>query len=300
MTKNFCALGECMVEMSVDPATGMYGLSFAGDTFNTAWYLRQASPATLDVSYLTGVGNDAISQRLIDFMKDAGITPAVQVVPDRTLGLYLIELENGERSFQYWRSTSAAKCLADDLGALAALEPGDMAYFSGITIAILSAKDRAVLLEALRTARARGVRIAFDPNLRPRLWQSLDEMRDWIMQAAAVSDIALPSYEDEATTFKDADKAATLARYLNAGADTVVVKDGTDDVLVQGQGENPQLVSPQKGIIPVDTTAAGDSFNAAFLAALIGGAPMGNAVLAGCALSAHVVQHRGALVPVPT
>ena len=113
----------------------------------------------------------------------------------------------------------------------AAMNASDLIYFSGITLAILPAKGRETLLTAARKARAAGKTIAFDPNLRPRLWVSDTEMTETIMQAATVSDIVLPSFEDEADWFGDANPKATADRYLNAGAVTVIVKNGADPVL---------------------------------------------------------------------
>ena len=295
MGQRFLAIGECMVEMSPQDS-GDYALKFAGDTYNTAWYLRQLAPAELEVAYLTGVGDDVISKRLTNFIKASGIEPAVGIIANRTVGLYMISLENGERSFQYWRSTSAARCLAQHLKPLVALNNGDMVYFSGITMAILSSEDRNVLLQALAKARQLGVKVVFDTNLRPRLWKNLDEMRHWVMQAAGVTDLALPSFDDESEFFGDTDKQATMARYEAAGVKQVIVKDGPNPVLFKDadgvEGEFAPTLNPS----PIDTTAAGDSFNAGFLSVYLQSGDIRTAVAVGCDLSFQVVSHRGALV----
>jgi len=295
MSQRFLAIGECMVEMSPQNS-GDYALNFAGDTFNTAWYLRKMASADIEVAYLTGAGNDVLSKRFTDFIQDSGVIPEIGVVPERTLGLYMISLEQGERSFQYWRSASAARCLAQHLEPLAALSKGDMAYFSGITMAILSGEDREVLLSALSSAREVGVNVVFDTNLRPRLWSSLDEMTQWVMKAAAVADMTLPSFDDEAAFFGDTDKQATMARYHDAGVKQVVVKDGPNPVLFVDEAGNEAEYAPTLNPSPVDTTAAGDAFNAGFLAAYLRGEGMEKAVKAGCDLSSQVVSQRGALV----
>jgi 2-dehydro-3-deoxygluconokinase len=167
--------------------------------------------------------------------------------------------------------------------------------FSGITLAILPPGDRAALISALEEARARGSRIAFDPNLRPRLWSNVAEMCAGVSKAAGVADIVLPSFDDEATHFGDADPQATIARYRDAGAMTVVVKNGCDTLNAWDATDGTSEFCPQP-VVSRDTTAAGDSFNAAFLAARLQGATLGDAVAAGAALAAKVVQMPGALV----
>lgn len=290
------AIGECMAELAPTDTDGDLRLGFAGDTFNTAWYLARCAPDA-HVSYLTVLGDDAISQKMAVFMRDSGIDDRfVQVAKEQTVGLYMITLDQGERSFSYWRGQSAAKALADDLAALdAAMDASDLIYFSGITLAILPPKGREALLATAQKARAMGKIIAFDPNLRPRLWASGEEMTDTIMQAAAVSDIVLPSFEDEADWFDDADPKATADRYLNAGAVTVIVKNGADPVLY-AEGSSYAEVPVTAVQTLVDTTAAGDSFNAGIFARHATGDTLADGIAYACALSRQVVQSRGALV----
>ena len=295
MSRSFLAIGECMVELAPQPS-GLYAQSFAGDTFNTAWYLRRCAPDDIAVKYLSAIGDDPLSDRMQAFMQDAGIVPELARIGDRTVGLYMIALTDGERSFSYWRETSAARCLARNMAPIRALQAGDMAYFSGITLAILDDADRRTLLEALATARAAGVIIAFDPNLRPRLWDTRAEMCERVMEAARIADIALPSFEDEAQAFGDADPDATLGRYRAAGAQRVAVKDGPNAILLCDADGARTTVHPAPHPAPVDTTAAGDAFNAALLAELLQGKTLRAGAEAGCALSHIVVSHQGALV----
>lgn len=296
MPDTMVCIGECMVEMA-PRADGAYAMGFAGDTFNTAWYARQRFGAGWSVSYFTGAGEDAVSSRMLSFMKDAGIgTEHVVRVPGKTVGLYLIELANGERSFAYWRSDSAAKRLADDPKLLAAALAGvRVAYFSGITLAILAGEARAVLLDQLAAARAAGATIVFDPNLRPRLWPSPAAMCAAVEEAARIADIVLPSFDDEASFFGDADTAATAARYAGLGARTVMVKNGSGEMLCLHEGRTETATPPPADEV-VDTTAAGDSFNAAFLERLLSGASCREAMNAGAMVAREVIGQRGALV----
>ncbi len=289
-------IGECMVEMA--PAgDGLFRMGFAGDTFNTAWYLRQLLPEGWAVDYLTAVGADGASDRMVGFMAAEGIgTDHIARVPGRGVGLYMIELAGGERSFSYWRSVSAARLLAADRGRLeVALDGARLAYLSGITLAILPPEDRARLLAALVAARAVGTEVAFDPNIRPALWADASEMRAALTEAAGVADVVLPSFEDEAKAFGDADVAATALRYTAAGAGTVVVKDGPREIVALVAGRSSRHAAEVPRAV-VDTTAAGDSFNAGFLAARLTGAGLDAAVAAGARLAARVIAAPGALV----
>ncbi|GGF66354.1 2-dehydro-3-deoxygluconokinase [Paracoccus acridae] len=291
------SIGEAMVELGQSDRPGLWRLGIAGDTLNTAWYLRRLLGADWQVDYLSRVGQGAFSQQMVDFLSAEGIgTAHVARDPDREIGLYAISLTDGERSFAYWRDTSAARRLADDPAALdAALEGAALAYFSGITVAILPPQGRANLLAALSRAKVAGTRVVFDPNLRPRLWPDAATMRQGISDAAAGADLVLPSFDDESSHFGDADPQATVVRYLALGAGQVVVKNGGGPISFGGIGGSGTIsdLAPET---PVDSTAAGDSFNAGYLAASLSGADCAAAIAAGHDLSRKVIRHRGALV----
>ncbi|MFZ1681204.1 MAG: sugar kinase [Rhizobiaceae bacterium] len=296
-TKTFLSIGECMVEFSGDGANG-WRQGFAGDTLNTAWYFRMQAGEDWDVAYYTRLGTDGFSNRMIAFMEANGVsTRHVTRDPERTPGLYVIETHDGERSFTYWREMSAARRLADDPAHLAgAIAGADVVYLSGITLAILAPERRAALLAAVAAARGAGKSVAFDPNIRPRLWENACTMRETIMKAAATATIVLPSFDDEAAAFGDASPAASAQRYLDAGASEVAVKNGGGPIhLASASGETE--LSGLKRTAPVDTTGAGDSFNGAYLAARLAGDDREQAARSAHRLAAAVVRHRGALMP---
>lgn len=295
--KTLLSIGECMVEMS-QSSTGGYNIGYAGDTFNTAWYARRQLSDDWRVSYLTAVGDDQISDDMLGFIRDAGIDTAhVRRTPGKSVGLYLIHLMNGERSFSYWRENSAARGLADDPGHLRrAIDGADVIYFSGITLAILPPAGRAHLLNALTQARQNGCLIAFDPNIRPNLWSDANLMCAEMTRAAAVADIVLPSFDDEATFFQDATPADTLSRYRAGGQKTVVVKNGGGRILACAADGQTHSFQPETVPAPVDTTAAGDGFNAGFLAAFLAGADMPTAIAKGAGVAAKIIAKPGALV----
>ncbi len=287
-----------MAELAPSDGPGAFQLGFAGDTFNTAWYMAQIAPG-IEVSYLTAVGEDTLSDDMRAFFRASGINDAhVRTIKGATVGLYLIHLENGERSFSYWRSQSAARQLAQDRTALdRAIASADLIYYSGITLAILDSPSRDALLTALRRGQDKGKIVAFDTNLRPQLWSSPREMTDTITRAAAQADIVLPSFDDEAEWFGDDSAQTTLVRYLDLGVARIVVKDSARTVVFSDEGQRGEVpVDPATKV--VDTTAAGDSFNAGVLAGILRQNDMVSSIARGCQLARQVVRFPGALIPI--
>ena len=293
------AIGECMVEMAPVAAMDQFRLGYAGDTLNTAWYLRSLLKSDDQIDYFTAVGTDALSDQMVCFLQTAGIgIRGILRRDDKSVGLYMIQLRDGERSFCYWRGDSAARTLAADPRSLqAALDGADLAYFSGISLAILPPTDRNRLLTVLSGFRNAGGVVAFDPNLRLKLWKSPVEMTQAVMQAAAVSDIVLPSYDDEAQWFGDESLEATADRYAAAKVGCRIIKNGSGRILACDTGQRLSC-DPISDVTPVDSTAAGDSFNAGFIAARLQGADLREAVHAGSSLAAQVIINFGALVEV--
>ena len=290
-------VGEAMVELA-PVADGLYAQGFAGDTLNTCWYLKRLIGEDRRVGYLTRVGDDPLSNRLLELLAQSGIdASAVSRDPERTLGLYMISLEGAERRFSYWRDHSAARRLADDPAALdSALADAALVHVSGITLAIVEAKGRRNLSAALARARTRGVRVSFDPNVRRRLWPDETTLRDALLDMVSNCDIALPSFDDEVGVWGDADPEASVARIAALGVKEIVVKNGAGPAFVYAdgaEGRAPASVATDAR----DTTGAGDAFNAGYLAARIAGRGAIEACEFAHRLAAEVVRHPGALAP---
>lgn len=295
--KLFTAFGECMIEFSQTGDGATWRRGFAGDTFNTAWYFRRLAPATWKTAYFTAVGDDAPSRDLKEFIAAAGIdTGFIPAIANASPGLYTIELVGAERHFSYWRENSAARRLAADPAALAAaIDRSTILYFSGITLAILPEADRRAFLSAMEKARASGRTVAFDPNIRLRLWPQADALRQALAAAAAASTIVLPTFPDEAALFGDADRRACAERYRALGAELVVVKDGAAPCLAVGPGEAVEVEAVPVAR-PVDTTGAGDAFNGGFFAAWADRPDLGRALALGHETAARTICGYGALV----
>lgn len=297
MGKRFVSVGEAMIEMS-GGEEGLYRLGYAGDTLNTAWYMRALLPQDWTVDYVTALGDDMYSDQMRGFIGKAGIgTGHIQTIEGRRPGLYMIHQAEGDRHFTYWRGQSAAKLLADDTEALeSALVGADIVYFSGISMAILAPRARGRLMRTIVKAREAGAKVVFDTNLRPALWTSTKVMASTLTAAATIADIVLPTHGDEAPVFGDTSPEATAERYLKIGASEVVVKNGAEPALVMTRdGVRASVPAPRAGKV-VDATGAGDSFNGGYLSARERGTSPEEAVRLAHTVAGVVIGHKGALV----
>jgi 2-dehydro-3-deoxygluconokinase len=293
------AIGECMVELARG-TDGRFGQSFGGDTFNTAIYLARCGVAT---GYATALGDDPYSDGIAQLAEREGLaTDLILRRPGRMPGLYLIETTaGGERSFFYWRDRAPAREVLDGEDAapiLAAMAAAPLVYLSGITLSLYSPAALDRLADALERTRRAGGLVAMDGNYRPRGWGGDAARARQVMQRFwRLATIALPTFDDEAALWGDGSAAETIARLRELGAGEVAAKLGPDGALVAAGTAPPVHVAVPARVAAVDTTAAGDSFNAAYLAARLAGQAPHDAALRGHRLAGIVVSHRGAIVP---
>ncbi|HWD11824.1 sugar kinase [Pseudochrobactrum sp. sp1633] len=296
MSGQFLAIGEAMIELAPD-GSGLLRQGFAGDTFNAAYYARAALPADWQVSYFTLLGQDAMSDAMLAFMAQKQIgTDYISRHATRMPGLYMVHLNNGERSFSYWRSQSAARLLAENKMALRqAIEASDIIVFSGITLAILEGDGADNLLSILQELRDTDKIIAFDPNIRPRLWEDKNHMRAQLIRGAKASNLVLPSFDDEATCFSDLTTTDTISRYSSYGLNRIIVKSGADAIEALFDDQSFTVKTAPVAQI-IDTTGAGDSFNGSFLGHFACTGDAGAAIRFAAQTAAKTIQHYGALV----
>ena len=290
------ALGECMVELS-SSWPDSYALAFGGDTLNTSVYLARQG---MNVDYVTALGDDHLSARMLTQWQDENIgTSLVMQVPGRMPGLYMIECNAaGERSFFYWRDRAPARELFQraDEALMEKLSQYDWLYFSGISLSLYGDEGRARLLDLIKATKANGGRIAFDGNYRPRGWDNAAAARKAYETVLPFVDIAFPTLDDEQMLYADTDAKTCAARLRSFGIDEVIVKQGAEGCLISVWHDSHHIPA-LANIKPVDTTAAGDSFNAAYLAARLTGASATQAAREGHKLAAAVICHRGAILP---
>jgi 2-dehydro-3-deoxygluconokinase len=294
MTKVAC-IGECMIELKQADG-GLFSRGYGGDTLNTSVYLARLG---VGVDYITALGDDPMSDEMVVGWATEGIgTRRVARLKGKLPGIYMIQTDAfGDRRFFHWRDSAAARSLMDlpETGEiLEALATYDVIYLSAITLSIYSPQGRTKLIGALGSARKHGARIVFDTNFRARGWPDPDVARAVFAEAFAVSDVVLASPEDLLPLYPDESDEQLMARI---SCNEVVLKLLSPGSIVRSEGVS-QEVRPEPITQPVvDTTAAGDSFSAAYIAARLAGVAPVDAAHAGHRLGGVVVCYPGAIIP---
>lgn len=284
--------GEGMLELSRRGAD--WKLGYGGDTLNTAIHLARLGH---DVAYFTALGSDPLSQKLrADWAAEGLDTSLILTHPSRNVGLYSIDTDDaGERSFAYWRETSAARELFDlaDTDVRRQVIAGcDLFYHSLITTAVLKDNGRVALLLLAGMVRDQGGKVAFDGNYRPRLWENPEVTRAMHDSAIRAADIGLPTLEDERALLPGTNDADTVAaNWQRLGCKETVVKLGAEGCRLP----DGTIVPPPRTLQPVDTSGAGDAFNAGYLDARLRGASLEEAALAGHEVAGWTVMRPGAI-----
>jgi len=293
-------IGECMIELAHTNPHDLQ-MAFGGDTSNTAVYLaRLTENLPIEVGYVTALGDDVYSDAMLEFWREEGVgTSLVARLAGRQPGLYAIRTDDrGERSFAYWRGEAAARdVLRDgrDAALSSELQNVDLVYLSGISLSILDDDQRRLLLEILKGAHDAGVKIAFDGNFRPSGWPDGEAAKAWFRKVFEITTIALPTLEDECAMFGKVDEKMVAARLHDFGVDEVVVKLGKAGCFLS-TSDHSAIIEACPVDRVIDSTAAGDSFNAAYLAARLTGVAPKEAARCGHRLASEVVCHRGAVI----
>lgn len=294
-------IGECMIELS--EKNRALSRSFGGDTLNTAVYLTRQTKSKLDVYYVTGLGVDGFSDEMLSAWQNESInTSLVQRLENRLPGLYFIETDDtGERTFHYWRNEAAARywLLSDKADEICdRLAQFDYLYLSGISIAILDEASRAKLLDCLKRCRANGGKVIFDNNYRPRLWQNVEETQRAYRDVLGCTNIAFLTLDDEDMLWGKQPVEQVTERTRAFGVTEIVIKRGSDSCLActaDRIDDVPAVKLPKEKVI--DTTAAGDSFSAGYLAARLTGSDSAASAARGHLVASTVIQYRGAIIP---
>ena len=299
--KRVAVIGECMVELQ---RKGEFiKQSFGGDTLNTALYLsRLTHQHGVETSYVTGLGTDSFSHDMLTAWQQEQInTDLVFQSEDKNPGLYLIETDNtGERTFHYWRNDSAARYWLDDIDTTTLVEKlsgFDVIYLSGISLAILPDAARTTLFDILANCKAQGSQIVFDNNYRPRLWPNAATAAKQYQQILSLTDTALLTFDDEIMLYGEHSVDDCIARTQQLGVREIVIKRGADDCLIIAADSMTSVAATRVEQV-VDTTAAGDSFSAGYLAKRLTGGTAEQSAANAHQLAGTVIQHQGAIIPI--
>lgn len=291
-------LGEVMVEMAPDGGH-KYTMGVAGDTYNTACAIAGLGG---DVTYLTSLGSGAAATTIREHAAKYGVTLLEpEDTADQAPGLYIItNREDGERSFEYWRGQSAARHFLQDPDKLKAVLTSvighDCFYLSGITLALMSEESRSVVVEYIKSFRAKGGQFVFDPNVRARLWSGLEEARSSVEDFLPLTDIYLPGLEDESTLFGQDTVPLVIDRLKGLQVPEVVLKNG-EGACSLIQDADVLYVKPPVTKAVVDTTGAGDSFNGAYIYSRLVGHGLRPSAETACLWASKTVCHRGGILP---
>lgn len=296
-------LGECMLELSLASTPSLdssvpANFSFGGDTLNMSVYMSRMGAS---VEYITAIGDDSMSDWLVECWLAEGVgCEYVFRHAGRVPGVYLIELdEHGERSFRYWRKDSPAAQIIDDKAhadlVFDAISKFDTLFLSGISVGILKPSARTRLIEFLDRFRANGGRVVFDCNHRPALWRSREEAMMLYQKIYKVTDVALPTFDDEKDLFGYASPEEAMNAIADFGVAEIVLKMGEQGCFYDADGHRGFV--PVTPVHVVDTTSAGDSFNAGYLSQRVNGMDVESACKVAHQLASTVVQHKGAIIP---
>lgn len=285
--------GEAMLEYH---SLGGDGLRYGGDTLNTAIHMARRG---CDVAYVTAVGTDPISDALVAAWQGEGIDTAhVHRHPQRAPGIYAIHLdEAGERSFLYWRDRSAAREMFELPGmeqTLVEAREATLVYYSLISLAVVSDAGRRALIDLSCSRKDAGRAVAYDSNYRPALWSPESRACEVSMAAASAATIGLPTNVDENQLFGLAQSEWDIARrWRESGCAEVVVKAGEAGCVYSGP--NLEETFPAQAVEVVDSSGAGDAFNAGYLATVLAGADRQTAIESAQGLARETLTHFGAI-----
>jgi 2-dehydro-3-deoxygluconokinase len=287
--------GEPLYELCAIEKDGerLYLPGFGGDTSNCAIAAaRQGAQA----GYLSAVGDDEFGNALLELWRSEGVdASAVATVAGAPTGLYFVTYDNGEHHFTFRRKGSAVSRLTPADIDTAAIARARMLHVSGISQAISDSACDAVFA-AIDAARAAGVRVSYDPNLRLSLWP-LPRARAVIHATMSQCDIAFPSLEDSRSLLGIDDRDAIADFYLGLGVETVALKLGNQGALI-ATAEGREHI-PAHPVARVDATGAGDTFDGSFLARILAGdTPVEAARYANVAAALSTLG-QGAVRPIP-
>ena len=297
MKINVCSIGEAMIEIS-NVKNNLYNQSFAGDTLNFCNYLDKKK---LNAFFLSAIGKSEINQSLLDFVKSKNIsTKYIKQINQFEIGLYLIKnKDNGEKQFFYWRDESAAKQYfnnIDFINLYKELKNFDYIYFSGITLSIIHVSKLNNFIKLLKLLKSKKIKIVFDFNIRPTRWnkKNLNNFFDSVLKFV---DICFLSGEDM-SYWKNKNGIKSYEQIVRKYKIKHSIFRKNAKFTYVFLNKNKYVFKNKLLKKVVDTSGAGDGFNAAYLSNFIVNNDPVLALKAGSSLGSKIVMKKGAIVDV--
>jgi 2-dehydro-3-deoxygluconokinase len=270
----------------------LYLEGHGGDTSNAA---IAAARSGASAGYVSAVGQDGPGDSFMALWAREGVdTTAVLRRPDAPTGIYFVTHGSRGHAFTFYRDGSAAARYRPEEVPADAIRRARILHVSGISQAISASACDAVF-HAIGIARAAGVKVSYDTNLRLRLWPAA-RAAAVIHAAIGMADIALPSMDDATALTGLADPDAVADFYLRL-CPLVLLKCGAAGCIVATREGRTRI--PGRRVTEVDATGAGDTFAGAFLArTLAGDGPLDAATYANAAAALSTTGY-GAVAPIP-
>ena len=285
-------IGECLIEF-FEEGSHSYKQSVAGDVFNTLFY---ASRLGLKTGLISNFGNDDLTKHIWELMDQEGIDrSSITRSETKTNGLYLISTnESGDPHYSFWRNDSAAKETLQTIDPKRIEEyilTSKYFHFSAIALAILN--EREILISLLQRIHGK-MTITFDTNFRKGLWDDIGILKSFIESAPSFVDILFVSSTDDENIFTKRSADEAIAFYRGLGYRKIIFKQGRKNVLAWDSMQMLE-VPVLTGVKVIDATAAGDAFNAGFIAAQLHGESFESSIHSGNLCAAFVITRRGGI-----
>ncbi len=286
-------IGEALIEYS-EQSNGIYRQSFAGDVLNTLYY---ASRLGCRVSFFSQFGQDSFTNDLLAFLDRNKIDRQRCIrSTDKNNGLYIIRnTKDGEPSFTFFRENSAARetFVSNEIGDIKQfVQDAKVLMISAIGLAVFYNIES--LIELLKF-KPSGQRIYFDANVRESLWKDKERLRQWLVELAPIVDVLSISVSDDEKLFSKRPPAEILEYYVSLGYQTVILRNGADDVLLYANN-SIDIIPIEKVNSVIDATGAGDAFNAGYICSMLKQYSPRESVVNGNRAARQVLSHHGGIV----
>ncbi len=290
---NVLTVGEIMLEFS-NVGNGLYQKSYAGDSFNFAYYFLAISGDRHRIDYLTALGMDDVSEQCLSFVQKHGVgISRCKRDNEHTIGLFTLDNDaRGEKNYGYWRGQSAARHLFDFQQDLSGY---DWVVFSGITAAILH--NRKNLIQSALAAKRKGAKLAYDFNYRNLLWNTEEACT---FAKSILPDIDLVKISDEELGLLfPGERIATLSEQYPNAEWVLTCQTKNSEVWQNGTILAKHVFESKNELESIeDSSGAGDAFFAVYLATKLNGLPPKKRLKKGHFVASQVVQVKGSIAEI--